>query len=166
MIRFVMTVATLFFSAVAAMAQDMPLSQILIDGEGWKKVEGNPPSSSAKVMTTSPDGSTTFAWQGGKFIEARQTNADSSVPFAPYCPLRSTIKTNPPTVWSLISDKDGRIYAATPVGIQVFDPTGRLCGVIVAPKGTVDHLAFEGDHLTSWVGNTKFTRRLKTTGVK
>ena len=26
------------------------------------------------------------------------------------------------------------LYACTPLGVQVFDPTGRLCGVILAPS--------------------------------
>ena len=30
-----------FFAASPALAQDMPLSQILIDGQGWKKGEAN-----------------------------------------------------------------------------------------------------------------------------
>ena len=66
----------------------------------------------------------------------------------------------------LTTDKDGRIYAATSVGIQVFDPTGRLCGVITAPGPGAEHLRFEGDQLTAWVGETKYARKLKTTGVK
>lgn len=96
--RAILTGAALLLLAPAASAQDMPLSQILIDGEGWKKA--------------------------------------------------------------------GRIYAAPPLGIQVFDPTGRLCGVITAPPGRVELLGFEGDRLTAWVGDTKYARKLKTTGVR
>ncbi|HJZ56130.1 MAG TPA: hypothetical protein VKE74_14275, partial [Gemmataceae bacterium] len=73
----------------------------------------------------------------------------------------------PPSVTGLRVDKDGRIYAATPLGVQVFDPTGRLCGVMHAPApGTMHDLTFEGDQLTVWVGDVKYARRLKTTGVK
>src|SRR6185295_9736350 len=35
---------------------------------------------------------------------------------------------------ALTVDGAGRFYAATSIGIQVFDPTGRLCGVMTAPK--------------------------------
>jgi len=31
-------------------------------------------------------------------------------------------------------DKSGRYYVTSAVGIQVFDPTGRLCGVLPKPK--------------------------------
>ena len=42
MTRALLTAATLLALAPVATAQDMPLSQILIDGEGWKKAEGKP----------------------------------------------------------------------------------------------------------------------------
>ena len=73
------------------------------------------------------------------------------------------------TPLSLTADKDGRIYAATTLGIQVFDPTGRLCGVMAAPTAgasIVDHLRFEGDTLTVWIDNDKYQRKLNTQGVK
>lgn len=153
--------------APAAAAQDMPLSQILIDGEGWKPAHGSATRpASAALVTRSPDGSTEFTWtpKCGSFIEARQRGAADSIPAAPYCPLRVTRGTQP-SVTALTTDKDGRIYAATPLGIQVFDPTGRMCGVIAAPPGRIDALAFEGNQLTAWVGDTKYARKLKTTGV-
>jgi hypothetical protein len=74
------------------------------------------------------------------------------------------------TVSSLTADESGRVYAATPEGVQVFDPTGRLCGVLAPPaKGTIDLLAWDGpkrDRLTVWVGDLKYTRPMSTTGTK
>ena len=53
------------------------------------------------------------------------------------------------------------------IGVQVFDPTGRLCGVLTpAAPGRPEHLAFEGDRLTLWVGDTKYARKLNTRGAK
>ena len=70
-------------------------------------------------------------------------------------------------VTGLVVDRDGRIYAATDIGVQVFDPTGRLCGVLTpAAPGRPEFLAFEGDKLTHWIGDTKYERKLNTTGVK
>src|SRR5262249_14392455 len=52
-------------------------------------------------------------------------------------------------VTGLAADADGRIYAATEIGVQVFDPTGRLCGVLApAAPGKPELLTFEGDQLT------------------
>jgi hypothetical protein len=165
--RFLLTPFVLFAIAPLAAGQDMPLSQILIDGEGWKKSTGAMPASSAP-QTTSPDGSTTFRWEAksGLFIEARQTKAAAHVPFAPYCPLR-VLPGTAPSVTAMTTDRDGRIYAATPLGVQVYDPTGRLCGVVAAPAaGTVQGLSFEDDLLIASVGETRYARKLRTRGVK
>jgi enterochelin esterase family protein len=34
----------------------------------------------------------------------------------------------------MCSDEQGRYYVATTLGVQVFDPTGRMCGVITRPQ--------------------------------
>lgn len=68
---------------------------------------------------------------------------------------------------SLATDKDGRVYAAADIGVQVFDPTGRLCGVLTpAALGKPEQLAFEGDTLTVWIGDAKYERKLNTRGAK
>ena len=36
----------------------------------------------------------------------------------------------------MTSDETGRYYVATALGVQVFDPTGRLCGVVPGPPGS------------------------------
>jgi sugar lactone lactonase YvrE len=160
---------TLAVSAPAA-AQDMPLSQILINGEGWKKAEApSPRVVSAPVVAQSPDGGTAFRWipASGRFIEARQTGAPESQPFIPYAPLRTRRGQKSIEVTGLATDEDGRIYAATYLGVQVFDPTGRLCGVLTpAAPGKPERIAFEGDRLTLWVGDAKYERKLSTRGAK
>jgi enterochelin esterase family protein len=84
---------------------------------------------------------------------------------APYCPLRLRRGAPYSEVTGLATDRDGRIYAATEIGVQVFDPTGRLCGVLTpAAKGRPEHMAFEGDHLTMWIDETKYARKLNTMG--
>ena len=34
----------------------------------------------------------------------------------------------------MTSDRQGRFYAASALGVQVFDPTGRMCGVLTRPS--------------------------------
>ena len=62
-------------------------------------------------------------------------------------------------------DRDGRIYAATSVGVQVFDPTGRLCGVLPLPKaGTVRGLEWRETPtrgLALVLDGTVFVREMK-----
>lgn len=169
--RIWLTAAVILLSPIAAETQDMPLAQILIDGEGWKRVDspGTRPAVANKPSTTSPNRSTLFTWHPGeRFIYAAQLRIDGgSTVRAPYAPLRLGIGEKETVVTSLTTDRDGRIYAATPIGVQVFDPTGRLCGVVQPPApGPAEHLGFEGDQLTAWVGAVKYARKLRTFGVK
>lgn len=184
MTRFLLAPALLLSAALPALAQDMPLSQILIDGEGWKKVENAPrpkglgysnTATASKAWVTasvhSADGMTKyFAVRDKKYLWAEQVSKDGPlavVPAAPYAPLRTKRGEKFIRVTDLTADGDGRIYAATEIGVQVFDPTGRLCGVLTpAAPGAPEYMAFEGDKLTIWVGNTKYARKLNTEGVK
>ena len=66
----------------------------------------------------------------------------------------------------MVVDEDGRIYAATEIGVQVFDPSGRLCGVLTLPAtGKMHRFRFSGDQLMLRVGDTEYTRRLNTIGL-
>jgi hypothetical protein len=173
MTRFFLAVALGLSFSSTCFAQDMPLSQILIDGEGWKKVEQ--PGAKAepapkKHITYSPDRSTMFLALPipVRYLHASPRNAAGGYgPFAPYAPLRTRRGETMIAVTSLTTDKDGRIYAATEIGAQVFDPTGRLCGVLTpAAPGKPEAMAFEGDKLTLWIGETKYARKLNTSGMK
>lgn len=62
-------------------------------------------------------------------------------------------------------DKANRIYAATSLGVQVFDPTGRLCGVILQPDFPkfASSIAFAGTDkstLYALVGQSLYTRKI------
>jgi hypothetical protein len=171
MTRFLLALALALTTSSPALAQDMPLSQILIDGEGWKKAEGKSekPKPAGRAMAYSPDGGTVFEqWvRDEPFLRAAPVVEGGGGPTpARYAPLRTRRGERAITVTDLVTDRDGRIYAATPLGIQVFDPTGRLCGVMTAPEGQVEGMTFEGDKLTLWVGDTKYERKLRTQGTK
>lgn len=101
---------------------------------------------------------------------------------APYAPLRirkgydnsrqarEKLKSDPPTlaVNELILDSAGRIYAATSENLQVFDPTGRLSGILTLPaKGKVEAMVWEGkeqDTLAIWIDGQKWTRAMNPSG--
>ncbi len=174
MTRFVFAPLLVLAVGSPSFAQDMPLSQILIDGEGWKKVDvpnAKPKRSPGRVMTFSPDGGTMFeqAVLNEPFLRATPVVEGGDVNFRAtrYAPLRTRRGESAITVTGLATDRDGRIYAATDIGVQVFDPTGRLCGVLTpAAEGKPEYLAFEADKLTLWIGDTKYTRNLNTTGAK
>jgi hypothetical protein len=196
-------------ASLAHAAQDMPLSQILIDSEGWKKAKGKPerPKDDFEVrvraiaggkerltvrfggreliiteakninlnemapqdIALSRDGATAFlGYESRKAVWAFRIGKDDRISDgAPYCPLRSSRGQPPLEVNALTLDTDGRIYAATEIGVQVFDPTGRLCGVLTpAAPGKPELMTFEGHELTLWIGDTRYTRKLNVTGVK
>ncbi|MGH7222785.1 MAG: SMP-30/gluconolactonase/LRE family protein, partial [Gemmataceae bacterium] len=66
-------------------------------------------------------------------------------------------------------DSADRLYAATREGVQVFDPTGRMSGVLLRPeRQPVRAVAFGGadlDHLYIACGNKLYVRKMKAKGV-
>jgi sugar lactone lactonase YvrE len=67
-------------------------------------------------------------------------------------------------------DSAGRLYAATYAGLQVFDPTGRSCGVILKPQPAfLSNVVFAGPKLdTLYVTSTDkiYRRKTKVAGVR
>lgn len=173
MTRVLITLSLLLLGAAPVVAQDMPLSQILIDGEGWKKVAdpGDEPFRFTfnGFYTAHGPGTAFVVSAGAAYIDAVQVRADGAQvsQYAPYAPLRTKRGEKTIDVGGLATDRDGRIYAATDIGVQVFDPTGRLCGVLTpAAPGKPDHMRLQGDTLTLWIGGAKYARKLRTEGVK
>ncbi|MCZ2342252.1 MAG: SMP-30/gluconolactonase/LRE family protein [Bacteroidales bacterium] len=167
-----------------AVGQDMPLSQFVQDGETWKTAQAAsekptipkpritiPGLGSATTSVASPDGGTVFAGVAtGRHIWALCANEKGELQNpAPYCPLRLKKGATALAVSAMVVDSAGRIYAATPENIQVFDPTGRLSGVLMLPKpGTPAALGWEGENrqtLVVWIHDQKFTRLMKATGL-
>lgn len=164
--------------------QDMPLSQFVQDGETWKPARVQvaapdiptpgitvPGLGAATAMVSSPDGGTVFAGvAGGRHVWAfRVGSSGEMVNPEPYCPLRLRKGTTSLSVSALTVDSAGRIYAATPKNIQVFDPTGRLSGVLLLPaSGPPLALDWEGESrhtLVVWIAGKKFTRVMLATGL-
>jgi sugar lactone lactonase YvrE len=98
-------------------------------------------------LALSPDDSTLFVGDAaGKAVWAFRVEKDGTLTAGePYCPLRLKPEQKESGVACVITDAVGRIYAGTPLGVQIFDPTGRLCGVLNNPcEGKVTALAFGG----------------------
>jgi sugar lactone lactonase YvrE/enterochelin esterase-like enzyme len=65
-------------------------------------------------------------------------------------------------------DRDGRLYVATRMGIQVCDQAGRVNAIIPTPNGRVANLCFGGpgfDTLYATCGDRVYKRRLKVRGA-
>ncbi len=66
------------------------------------------------------------------------------------------------------TDRDGRLYVATRLGIQVCDQAGRVNGIIPTPNGKVANLCFGGkdfDTLFATCGDRVFKRKVKVKGA-
>lgn len=65
-------------------------------------------------------------------------------------------------------DRDGRLYVATRMGVQVCDQAGRVNCIIPTPNGRVSNVCFGGpnfDILYATCGDKVFRRKLKVKGV-
>ena len=65
-------------------------------------------------------------------------------------------------------DRDGRLYVATRMGIQVCDQAGRVNAILPMPNGTVSNLTFGGenfDTLFATCGDKVYKRKLKVKGA-
>lgn len=65
-------------------------------------------------------------------------------------------------------DRDGRLYVATRLGIQICDQAGRVNAIIPTPNGRVSNLSFGGadnDTLFATCGDKVFKRKLKVKGA-
>ena len=66
------------------------------------------------------------------------------------------------------TDREGRLYVATRLGIQVCDQAGKVQCILPTPNGRCANLVFGGaggDYLYATCGDKLYRRRLHTTGV-
>lgn len=66
-------------------------------------------------------------------------------------------------------DRDGRLYVATRMGLQICDPAGRVNCIIPTPNGKVSNFTFAGpefDTLFATCGDRVYSRKLKVKGAQ
>jgi gluconolactonase len=207
MTRFALaSLASLAFLAPVR-GQDMPLSEIIIPGEGWVpiKVEravatpdhsigskrkgfgySTQPGEKAVFLSAGPgepkrldvplekptglalihnDSTLVVADAASKYLWAFRVKADGTLDARDrYYSLR--VRKNNPVAETtvLTTDTKDRVYAATSEGIQIFDPTGRLCGVLMLPVNEpITKMSFGGekaDQLQILTATKGFTRKM------
>ncbi len=166
MSKYILGVVAALVLASVGVAQDMPLFTFAKLGATWEKTEGewgkaiSPVDIPGAANALSKDGATLYAGypdRSAVWAYPVQNGRPVLDAGAPYAPLRIVAgydnsrearekrKANPPTlaVLALVVDPAGRIYAATTKDVQVFDPTGRLCGTLPLPHtGTPTNMSF------------------------
>ena len=195
-------VPVLLLAVGVAVAQDMPLHEIINPGESWQSHAGEMPAGPAdgysvdlKTHTLLLDGAVlkhglkeptccAVALGGSTLLVADATDRhvwalriekDGTLgPGDRYCRLRvrgdeRRKKDMPPEAFradpsAMTVDGAGRSYVATNLGIQVFDPTGRLCGVFTGPSGRVTELTFDGDRLYARADGKAYVRQMLAEG--
>lgn len=103
---------------------------------------------------------------GDKFLWAARIEKDGSLKFLDrYYSLRVKRGETASGVKAMVMDAGFLLYACTPLGVQVFDPTGRLCGVILPPENeplTAITLGGEkGDTLFVVCGDKVYARKIQ-----
>lgn len=131
-------------------AEDVALNGLIL----WEK-------SGTLVTTAGPD-----AW-----LWTFRVNPDGSLTSQDkyYAPLRLVTENPHPGADGMTIDADGRLYVATRAGLQMFDPTGRMGGVIAKPqKGYLSNATFGGPDLSYLYATSVdkvFRRKTKTHGI-
>jgi sugar lactone lactonase YvrE len=119
-----------------------------------------------------PDqGTLVVADMKGANLWAFRIEADGSLKFKqPYYTMQVPAGKLESGADGMAVDSAGRIYVATQSGLQMFDPTGRLCGVIAKPQNAwLSNVTFAGKNLdTLYVtsSNKVYKRKVKATGLR
>lgn len=122
-------------------------------------------------LTLSTDEGTLFVGDEREpLLWAFRVQADGSLAHKDrYCqPLRMVERATETGTLGMTVDKAGRVYAATAAGLQMFDPTGRLGGVIASPQPKpLRGVTFGGEGfawLTVSCGDKVYRRKTKSPG--
>ncbi len=122
-------------------------------------------------ITISTDEATLVASEhGGKNVWAWRIEEDGTLTAgAPYMTMWLPVGKETASGDGATTESKGRYFVTTELGIQIFDPTGRLSGIIAKPvaDGKVVSVEFAGkDHDLLFVaaGDKIFSRKMKVTG--
>ncbi len=129
-------------------------------------------------IALSADGGTlAVSESGGETVWTFRVNADDTLDAkAPYMTMRRPIdpagefhRAEPPPYLKgakgdgMTADSIGRWFVTSALGVQVFDPTGRLCGVLAKPQQDkpLTSCVIVGDRLYVTSGDKIFRRRIQ-----
>ena len=107
---------------------------------------------------------------GGNHVWTWRIEADGSLSAAsPYMTMQTVVGKAEAAGDGMTTEEKGRYFVTTDLGVQIFDPAGRLSGIIAKPvaDGKVVSVEFAGkdhDQLFVAAGDKIFSRKLKVKG--
>ncbi|AGA26699.1 SMP-30/gluconolactonase/LRE family protein [Singulisphaera acidiphila] len=121
-------------------------------------------------VTLSPDQSLLYvADSRSKWVYSYQIQGDGTLAFKQkYYHLHVPDSADDSGADGMCVDRDGRLYVATRMGVQVCDQAGRVNCIIPTPNGKVSNLRFGGENFDTLIatsGDRVFKRKLKVKGA-
>jgi len=117
------------------------------------------------------EGTLVVTERNGPFLWTFRVEADGSLSHREryYLPLRLLPGRERPGSDGMTVDTSGRLYVATSAGVQMFDPTGRMGGVILKPQpGSLSNVVLGGPGLNLMyvtAGDKVFRRKTRVRGA-
>ncbi|WP_426293615.1 SMP-30/gluconolactonase/LRE family protein [Dyadobacter endophyticus] len=165
-------------------SQNAFLSALLVPGEEWTEaadafpIKGKPTPSSENSLKTlkavgaalSPDQTLVYTVDStSHWVYSYQIQSNRKLAYRQrFGWLHVSDTENKAGASGIVCDRDGRIYVATNLGVQVLDQTGRVNAILPLPNGNPTKLTFGGsnfDVLYVKVNGKSYGRRLKTRGI-
>jgi sugar lactone lactonase YvrE/enterochelin esterase-like enzyme len=121
-------------------------------------------------VTLSPDQSLLYVSDtGSHWVYSYQTRSDGSLAFKQkFYHLHVPDTADDSGADGMRTDRDGRLYVATRMGIQVCDQAGRVNCIIPTPNGRIANLCFGGkdfDTIFAACGDRVYKRKVKVKGA-
>lgn len=143
-----------------------------VDPEGKMTVVSKGVVTKPNGITLSPDqGTLTVSDHGGKYVWAFRIEEGGSLSYPQNYMTMRTPNSDPDVAKGdgMATDADGRYYVTSAEGLQMYDPTGRMGGVIAKPQNAgLVSVAFAGPDLAYLYvacGDKVYRRKTKTKGV-
>jgi sugar lactone lactonase YvrE/enterochelin esterase-like enzyme len=142
----------------------------LVDARRAKRVAQSGLELPAAVALSPDQSLLAVAGRRGRWVGSFQVAPDGALKNGePFYRLETADDSPNPAAQAMTVDSEGNLYVATALGIQVFDPPGRVNAILNSPAGpAIGEMVFGGPELdTLYVsaGDTVFRRRLRRKGV-
>lgn len=140
--------------------QNNMIPTVLIPGEDWTLSDVKFPEQ-AGAVAISPDGKikTKISKDSDWLISAIMENGKETC-VQEYYWIHNPIHCHD-NVSGIIYAKDGNLYVATTIGIQICDHNGRVRAIIPYPEKNIDAFAFHDNVLYVKIGDKIYTRKIK-----